>query len=147
MSYPRKWLTSSIAGGVALGLVVGFSVKAVSGDDDDSKTNVDTGTTVVAVVDTSAVSTSTRAPDGRRPSRDDSGAAGHHRARCPARLRGHAPCGHDTRRRRPTADDHAASAPAASADRGSDHAVRHAAADPSRELRGAAQCAARAREE
>ena len=47
MSYPRKWLTGSIAGGVALGLVVGFSVKAASGGDDD-KTNVDTGTTVVA---------------------------------------------------------------------------------------------------
>ena len=62
VSYPRKWLTSSIAGGVALGLVVGFSVKAVSGDDDDSKTNVDTGTTVVAVVDTSAVATSTLPP-------------------------------------------------------------------------------------
>ena len=55
MGYPRKWLTSSIAGGVALGLVVGFSVKAVSGDDDDGKTNVDTGTTVVAI-DTTAVS-------------------------------------------------------------------------------------------
>ena len=136
MSYPRKWLTSSIAGGVALGLVVGFSVKAVSGDDDDSKTNVDTGTTVVAVVDTSAVSHQHGASDGRRPSRDDSGAAGHHRARCPARLRGHAPCGHDAAPA-PEADDHAASAPAASADRGSDDAVRHAAADPSRELRGA----------
>ncbi len=47
MSYPRKWLTGSIAGGVALGLVVGFSVKATSGGD-DNKTNVDTGTTVVA---------------------------------------------------------------------------------------------------
>ena len=47
MSYPRKWLTGSIAGGVALGLVVGFSVKAASGGDDD-KTNVDTGTTIVA---------------------------------------------------------------------------------------------------
>jgi hypothetical protein len=47
VSYPRKWLTSSIAGGVALGLVVGFSVKAASGGD-DNKTNVDTGTTVVS---------------------------------------------------------------------------------------------------
>ncbi len=47
MAYPRKWLTSSIAGGVALGLVVGFAVKATS-DDGDNKTNVDTGTTVVA---------------------------------------------------------------------------------------------------
>ena len=142
MSYPRKWLTSSIAGGVALGLVVGFSVKAVSGDDDDSKTNVDTGTTVVAVVDTSAVTTSTLPPTAVVPPETTVAPPRHHRARCPARLRGHAPSGHDAAPA-PEADDHAASAPAASADRGSDHAVRHAAADPSRELRRAAQCAAR----
>ena len=35
MSYPRKWLASSITGGVALGLVVGLSVKAVGEEDDD----------------------------------------------------------------------------------------------------------------
>ena len=51
MGYPRKWLTSSIAGGVALGLVVGFSVKAVSGDDDDGKTNVEADLTYLPQVD------------------------------------------------------------------------------------------------
>ena len=135
MSYPRKWLTGSIAGGVALGLVVGFSVKATSGGD-DNKTNVDTGTTVVAP-ETSAANgdtTVTVPASGADTSRDDGDdrAAGrvHDPRACAASGSDH--CGRAAPHAAATpSDDHCAAA-AASASEALDHAVRDAAADPDR---------------